>query len=223
MIDRDAAFQTLEAIREFGLLSQPEVAEVRSLFQSCFSFADAVQLADSIHVNIKVDDVSRVPLDVIQAGQASRENEKDGYVKYAFPSGLNLILSAIPISQDDLREAKAEYGRPRPFLDHIGIDLRQETAPVRNVFDAIPYLSGKQGWGYASQGGAGKPVFCCHVQVAAKHWVYPRNRPSGLSIPLEFAYGPLVINEKQSGCDLRPSDPQTVSEGSPNATACCGG
>jgi len=223
VIERDAAFQTLEAIRELGLLSQPEVAEVKSLFQSCFSFADAVQLADSIHVNIKVDDVSHVPSNVIDAGQARRENEKEGYVKYAFRSGLNLILSSIAISQDDLREAKADHKRPRPFLDHIGIDLRQETVPVRNLFDAIPYLSGKQGWGYVSQGGPGRPVFCCHVQVSAKHWVYPRNRPTGLSIPLEFAYGPLVMNETQSGCDLRPADPETAPARNPTATASCGG
>ena len=208
--------------RDFGLLSQAEIAEVRSIFQSCFAFADAIALADSIHVNIKVDDVSLAPADLIRDGGARRENEKDGYVKYAFPNGVNLIMSSIPISQDDLREAKAEDRRPRPFLDHIGIDLRQEITPVRNLFDAIPYLATKLGWGHVPQGSPGKPVFCCHVQVAAKHWVYPRQRPSGVSIPLEFAYGPLVVSETQSGCDLRPADPETAPAPGQIASSCCG-
>ena len=59
-------------------------------------------------------------------------------------------------------------------------------------------------------------MFCCHVQVSAKHWVYPR---TGLSIPLEFAYAPLIVSEIKSGCDLRPADPRTTPAAPPYPVA----
>jgi hypothetical protein len=192
------------------------------MLMSCHRFADAVGLADSLHVNIKVDDIACLPMEFVTERGGHTENAKPGYVKYAFPGKVNVILSSINISQDDLIEAKQGTAKARPFLDHVGIDLRQETAPVRNVFDALPYLATKAGWAYASQGGAGKAVFCCHVSVSAKHWVYPRNTQSGLSIPMEFAYGPLVVSETSSGCDLRPADPLTVPAELVGATHCGG-
>ena len=130
-----------------------------------------------------------------------------------------MILSAINISQDDLIEAQQRIKRRRPFLDHIGIDLRQETEPVQQFFNAIPDLSLKAGWSVVSQGGAGKAVFCCHVQVSEKHWVYPRGSKTGLSIP-QFAYGPLIVLQTSSGCDLRPADPQTIRAN--GVVSCCG-
>jgi hypothetical protein len=142
-------------------------------------------------------------------------------VKYAFPGNVNVSLSAINISQDDRIEARSGAKKARPFLDHLGIDLRREIDPVHHFFDAIPYLASKAGWPTVSQGGGGKAVFCCHVQVSAKHWVYPRGTQAGLSIPLEFAYGPLVVSETTSGCDLRPADPMTVPAGA--AVSSCGG
>lgn len=206
MIDRTQALETLEKFREAGLLSEAEVKEVDSAFLSCFAFADAMQLADSLHVNIKVDDIGVVPPEIVVDAQV--ENAKDGYIKYAFPSGMNVIFSSINISQDDLIEARTSERKPRPFLDHLGIDLRQETEPVKNLFAALPYLASKAGWASVPQGGNGKAVYCCHVQVNAKHWIFPH---TSRTIPLEFAYGPLVINEGSSGCDLRPANPGTVA------------
>lgn len=222
MIDKIAVAKMLEDAGSIGLLSKCEISEVNLAMMSCHRFADAVSLADSLHVNIKVDDVSCLPIEFVQERGGVTENAKDGYVKYAFPGGVNVILSAINISQDDLIEAKLGTKKPRPYLDHLGIDLREESTPVRNLFDAIPYLATKAGWAYLSQGGNGKAVFCCHVSVSAKHWVYPRNTQSGLSIPLEFAYGPLAVSETLSGCDLRPANPQTVPAELAAASHCSG-
>jgi hypothetical protein len=185
--------------------------------QPCHAFADGVKVADSLHLNIKVDDIACLPEEFAYARGAKKENAKDGYVKYAFPGNVNVILSAIDISQDDLIEAKQAARKPRPFLDHIGIDLRQEVDEVHRFFDAIPYLASKAGWPTVSQGGGGKAVFCCHVQVSARHWVYPS---TGLSIPLEFAYGPLIVSETKSGCDLRPANPRSIPAGA--ASSSCG-
>ena len=221
MIDQNAASQIMQDVAALGLLTDAEISYVKTAMQPCHAFADGLNLADSLHLNIKVDDIAALPEEFATSRGAKKENAKEGYVKYAFPGNVNVILSAINISQDDLIEAKQETKKPRPFLDHLGIDLRQETDPVHHFFDAIPYLATKAGWPVASQGGAGKAVFCCHVQVSAKHWVYPRGSQTGLSIPLEFAYGPLTVSETQSGCDLRPADPRTVPAGS--AVSSCGG
>jgi len=211
----------MQDVAALGLLTKDEITYVTTAMQPCHAFADGVALADTLHLNIKVNDIAALPEEFAYARGAKKENAKDGYVKYAFPGNVNVILSAIDISQDDLIEAKQHTKKPRPFLDHIGIDLRQETEPVHRFFDAIPYLASKAGWPTASQGGGGKAVFCCHVQVSAKHWVYPRGSQTGLSIPLEFAYGPLIVSETKSGCDLRPADPQTVPAGA--AVTSCGG
>ena len=217
MIDKTQALTTLAKFRDAGLLSEAEIKEVDTAFLSCFAFADAMQLADSLHVNVKVDDIGMVPPEIVADAQI--ENAKDGYIKYAFPSGMNVIFSSIDISQDDLIEARTHEKKPRPFLDHLGIDLRQETEPVRNLFAALPYLASKAGWTSVPQGGNGKAVFCCHVQVNAKHWIFPH---TSRTIPLEFAYGPLVINEGMSGCDLRPANPQTVPPELLATTSCHG-
>ncbi len=218
MIEKSAAAQIMQDVAGLGLLTTDEISYVTAAMQPCHALADGVKLADSLHLNIKVDDIACLPEEFAYTRGAKKENAKDGYVKYAFPGNVNVILSAIDISQDDLIEAKQATKKPRPFLDHIGIDLRQETGEVHRFFDAIPYLASKAGWPAVSQGGGGKAVFCCHVQVSAKHWVYPRG--SCLSIPLEFAYGPLVVSETKSGCDLRPADPQAIPAGT--AASSCG-
>jgi alkylhydroperoxidase/carboxymuconolactone decarboxylase family protein len=77
---------------------------------------------------------------------------------------------------------------------------------VHAIFDAVPALAAAKGWGHREQGGSGTPVYCCHTEVQAKHWVYP-NDGSRQSRPIEFAYGALVIHDAKMGCDLRPIDP----------------
>src|SRR4051794_18158210 len=138
MIEKIAAARIVQEVAQLGLLSKEEIAYVTTALQPCHAFADGVALADTLHLNIKVDDIAVLPEEFALARGARKENAKEGYVKYAFPGNVNVILSAINISQDDLIEAKQHTKKPRPFLDHIGIDLRQETQPVHNFFDAIP-------------------------------------------------------------------------------------
>jgi len=221
MIEKSAAVQIMQDVAGLRLLTRDEISYVTAAMQPCHVFADGVNVADTMHLNIKVDDIACLPEEFAYTRGAKKENAKDGYVKYAFPGNVNVILSAINISQDDLIEAQLGKKKPRSFLDHVGIDLRQETTPVRQFFDAIPYLASKAGWSTVSQGGGGKAVFCCHVQVSAKHWVYPRGSRTDLAIPLEFAYGPLLVSETQSGCDLRPPDPQMI--GAVTVVSCCSG
>jgi hypothetical protein len=140
------------------------------------------------------------------------ENSKEGYIKYAFAGGVNIILSSISVSEDDLVETPCAK-RARPFVDHIGIDLRRETADVEGRFEAVPERAAAKGWGHVPQGAPGKPVFCCHVEVGRKHWVYPASGSCGPGIPLEFSWGVLKINPVSNGCDLRPARPGTAASG----------
>jgi len=176
------------------------------LFLSTFPFADALTRAESLHVHIKVDVVSELRLDEIASTGGRLEYQKEGFVKFCFPDGLNVIFSSIPVSQDELIEGPVAR-RGRPFVDHFGIDLREENDEVKRVFDAIPCTAKKLGWGHVAQGESGQGVHCCHVEVQAKHWVYPLSENGAPPIPLEFAYGQLKINDQSGGCDLRPMDP----------------
>jgi len=99
------------------------------------------------------------------------------------------------------------------------VDLRDETAPVRQTFNALPAVAGNLNWAHTSQGGEGRPVYCCHVEVAEKHWLYPPDENGYNGIPLEFAYGALKVNPDKMGCDLRPANPDKID---PASISCCG-
>lgn len=222
-IDRSAFASVLDWYQGNGLVSAPERAGVLACFEADHPLGAAMGEADSFHLHIKVDELGQLPHATIQAFGGRAENAKDGYIKYAHAGGLNLIFSSIPIAEDDRLEDALP--RPKPFVDHMGIDLRREEAPVKAVFDAAPAAARALGWAHVAQGGD-RPVFCCHVQVSAKHWLYP-----GEGLPsFELAYGPLVVNGDTTGCDLRPIDPrhpraaQVTCCGSPDeeaAPACC--
>jgi hypothetical protein len=199
-IDFTAARGTLELAHRLRLLADAERREIEGAFDEAYPFAAAVRAADSMHTHVKVESVEALPHEALRAAGGRVENEKEGYVKYAFLGGMNLIFSSIDVSEDDRRQGSAR--RTRPFLDHFGIDLRQESAEVRALFEAVPERAGALGWPLASQGGEGQPVYCCHVTVSRKHWVYPRAQ-----VPVELAFGPLAVHPDKSGCDLRPSDP----------------
>ncbi|HEX8611958.1 MAG TPA: hypothetical protein VF800_11785 [Telluria sp.] len=219
MLSRVQVQETLGIANALGLLDQGAAAEVLATFDPGSPFRAVLSLADCMHAHVKVDDTASLPRAALLAGGAVIDNEKDGYIKFAFPSGMNLIFSSINVAQDDLRETPHQR-RPRPFLDHVGIDLRDPAATVRSAFDAIPAIADQHGYPRSSQGGAGKAVFCCHVSVAEKHWVYPRRAKERL-VPVEIAFGPLLINADSSGCDLRPSDP-SLGAASPACGARCG-
>ncbi len=206
-IDRDRAKQVLERATAARLLSLRELDEILALFTSGFPFAEALALAESIHVHVKVADVEVLPHGELRAWGSRPENERAGYVKYPYAGGVNLIFSSIPIAQDDLVAPPPRA--QMPFVDHLGIDLREDGPATRALFDAVPARASSSGWRHVPQGGQGQSVYCCHAEVAEKHWVYP---PDGAAWrrPVELAYGPLVIRAESMGCDLRPMDPATA-------------
>jgi hypothetical protein len=216
--DRAYAAESLNTLQRCGLITAHEVEVVDRLIGAGSLFKDAVDLAETVHLHIKVDDTHQLPVnDFFDAG-ARLDHQKDGFVKFRFRGGINGIFSHIRISQDDVMETERNR-HPRPFLDHIGIDLRDEIAPVRKVFDSLPAKGTQLGWSVASQGTPDRAVFCCHVEVAEKHWLYPPGEHGRRPIPLEFAYGALRLNPQASGCDLRPVDPSKVD---PATVPCCG-
>jgi len=193
--------------RSIGLLTEEERLIVESIFDPEFEFAEALGLAESIHVHLKVDDTEALPVEEFAKRGGEKTTGKAGYRKHYFPDGLNMIFSTIPIAQDDLAETPESW-RPRPFVDHIGIDLREETDSVRAGFGSLSKQAGELGWGLIPQGGKGRPVYCCHIEVAEKRWIYPPEanaRRAG--IPLEFSFGQLKLNDFLAGCDLRPASP----------------
>jgi hypothetical protein len=219
-IDGTMAERALVLARELGLLSPCEGTQVRALLGGGVPFAAALRLADSIHLHIKVDDVALLPHERFVAAGGRAENAQDGYVKYPMAGGANLIFSSIDICEEDRIPG---FVHPRkPFLDHVGIDLRREAADVRDAFEAIPEEARSQGWRHVSQGGDAGGVYCCHTEVKGKHWAYPAAQ-AAFQRPLEFAYGALVVHGKTMGCDLRPIDPAHPLAAQAQASKpCCG-
>ncbi|MGC4043269.1 MAG: arsenosugar biosynthesis-associated peroxidase-like protein [Armatimonas sp.] len=216
----DAA-ASLEALMRLNLLEGYEAEAVDQLGLSESPFAPDVALAETLHLHIKVDDTHQLPINDFFAAGARLDHQKDGFVKWRFPGAINAIFSHIKVSQEELLETETNR-RPRPFLDHIGIDLRAETPPVREAFDTLPQIAEALDWKLASQGGPDQPVYCCHVEVAEKHWVYPPDLGGHPGIPLEFAYGELKVNPDKSGCDLRPANPDKVDPAALAGVSCCG-
>jgi alkylhydroperoxidase/carboxymuconolactone decarboxylase family protein len=215
--DSEAALASLRKLADCSLITEDELAAVKRLDSADSSLGQAVRLAETIHLHIKVDDTHTLPVNEFFGAGAQLDHQKDGFVKYRFPGAVNAIFSHIKVSQDELLETESNR-RTRPFLDHLGIDLRDETDQVRLAFDALPGIAGNLGWAHASQGGPDKPVYCCHVEVAQKHWLYPPDEDGRPGIPLEFAYGALKVNPGKMGCDLRPANPEKVDPGS---IPCC--
>jgi hypothetical protein len=212
MIEQQPTAATLEHLRALELISGGEVDTVMGIFEPEFAFGEALSAAESVHVHIKVDETDAPHRDQFRALGGSVESSKDGYIKYTFDGGVNVILSSIDVSEDDLAETPCSR-RARPFVDHIGIDMRRETADVQSQFEALPRQATAIGWSHVPQGAPGKPVFCCHVEVGRKHWIYPAGDSCAPGIPLEFALGRLKINAESSGCDLRPARPGTAASG----------
>ncbi len=214
----DKAAASLKVLQECGLLNGHEIEVVVRLGKPDTPLDQAIGLAETVHLHIKVDDTHQLPINLFFEAGARLDHQKDGFVKYRFPGAINAIFSHIKVSQDELIETPATR-RPRPFLDHIGIDLRDETVPVRRTFDSLPGVAAKFNWAHASQGGVDRPVYCCHIEVAEKHWLYPPDEGEHKGIPLEFAYGPLKVNPDKAGCDLRPANPDKID---PASVSCCG-
>jgi hypothetical protein len=188
-LDRPSFERVLAHFRALRLVSARESEEVLSVFDTRFPFARAVPASESVHVHVKVDDTAALPRTGILAAGTQAENEKEGYVKFRFTGGINMIFSSIDVAIEDALRVPPPL--PKPFVDHIGIDLREEAPAVRAIFDEVPSIAARLGWRHAGQGGHGKPVFCCHTSVEEKHWVYPPAAGAIVTRPLEFAYGAL--------------------------------
>ena len=209
MIDHDKALERLEWCRSHALLANCEVERLTNALRPNFVFGETLQVAESVHAHIKTRDADAISENLFASEGATIHYRKPGFVKFQFGEGINLIFSSIAISQDDLRDGT--IAPEKNFLDHIGIDLRMVTREVEQLFDSLPAEAIARGWGHASQGSPEKPVYCCHIEVGRKHWIYPNDRftDSGArAMPLEFSLGELKINKESSGCDLRPSDPR---------------
>lgn len=187
---------------DHGIVSATERDDIVALLDEEFPFAAALGAAETLHLHIKVDDVDALPHSQIQALGVQPENETPGYTKYSFPSGINMIFSSFPISQDDLIDGAVTL--PTPFMDHVGVDIRDEAAESEKIFNAIPDTATDVGWRHVPQDG---PVHCHHTEVSGKHWVYPPEGWPKWRRPIEIAFGELKIYEEEKGCNLRPMDP----------------
>jgi hypothetical protein len=217
MIDRDTVLNRLEWFHQGKWLRDCELERMTRVLDPQFVFARSLEVADSLHAHVKVHNADDLPEQLFFDEGATIHYRKSGFVKFQFPGGVNFIFSSIPISQDDLRDGTASP--ENTFLDHIGIDLRNASTDVTELFDALPEEARRRGWGHVSQGDQSKPVYCCHIEVGRKHWIYPEDRytqQKAKSMPLEFALGELKLNELSAGCDLRPSDPRFHA-----AVTCC--
>ena len=121
-VDRRTFAQTLEFFEGLGLVSEPEAAEALAMLDPAFPFADAVAAAASLHLHIKVVDTEALPHETIKARGTQPTSCTEGYIKYPFPGGINMIFSSIPISEDDLLDGVVAPSGA--VLDHKGVDLR---------------------------------------------------------------------------------------------------
>ncbi|MFE7135253.1 hypothetical protein ACFVIM_30785 [Streptomyces sp. NPDC057638] len=199
---RTTVDDVLGGIERLGLIDARERTEILSLLDSGFAFASAIQHSDSVHAHVKVEDVDALPHQELTALGHRPENAEPGYIKYATDAGVHFIFSSIPVAQDDSIPGAVTLATP--FLDHVGVDMRDESDTTRRVYDAVVDRAGELGWREVTQAG---PVHCCHTQVQGKHWVYPPDDWPGWRRPIEFAFGGLSVFEETMGCDLRPIDP----------------
>jgi hypothetical protein len=213
--DTAAIDRVLESVEELGLINKTEHGELLMVLQPTFPFAEAVRTTESVHAHVKVTDTDLVPHDRLQALGYRPENGRPGYIKYSTDANMNFIFSSIPIAADD--SIPGAVTLDKPFMDHVGIDMRDESESTKAVFDAIPDRAAELGWREATQAG---PVHCCHTEVKSKHWAYPPESLSSWRRPVEFAFGTLQIFTQKMGCDLRPMDPGHPLAGGP--APCCG-
>ena len=207
---------TLDFLAAMGLLSACERSQVNAMLGEG-KLAACLEHAATIHLHVKVDDTDRLPRGALEAAGGVLDHGRSGFVKYRMPARINAIFSHIAVSADDLRECAADR-RPRPFLDHIGIDIRRVDESAREAFDALPAAAASHGWAHVAQGGRGQLVRCCHFVVDEKHWLFPVRAGAR---PIEIAFGPLRHGSGAPGCDLRPAHPDLVGPRTccPGATA----
>jgi hypothetical protein len=194
--------QDLRHFTDRGLLTDRDAAQMLEMFDDTFPFTEAMDWAESVHVHVTVDDVEAVPDQETLGGLAAEATGNEAERKFAFASGLHVVFAGLPTAQDELIPG-AEV-RPKPYVDHFGVDLREDSDITRSVFKRIPEAARRSLWRHVFQDG---PIRCCHVEMGPKHWVYPPEGVAGGRRPIEFAFGELTASEEFLGCDYRPIDP----------------
>src|SRR5262245_22567369 len=101
------ATTSLETLQRTGLLNGRELEVVGSLGAHHASLGDALELAETVHLHIKVDDTHELPINQFFDAGARLDHQKEGFVKYRFPGGINAIFSHIKVSQDELLETES--------------------------------------------------------------------------------------------------------------------
>ncbi|MEV0237991.1 hypothetical protein [Nonomuraea sp. NPDC050786] len=205
MLNPSSFTPTLDFFTDQKLISPDEAGLVTDLFADDFPFTDALSIAESVHVQVKIDSFSRLPHESILAQGVVTERDVPGFRKYGFASGLAMIFTTGPIAEDDL--IPGAVTRALPFVDHLGIDLREESERSRDIYAEIPNRGAQAGWRHVRQGGPESPVRGCYCEVSEKRWVFPPDGPEGRGRPIEFAFGEIEIFQGDVGCDYRPIDP----------------
>lgn len=214
--DLQAMANDLRLFTDQRLLTDAEAAQVLEVADDRFPFSKAMSLADSIHVHVNVDSIGDLPGEAALARVARETSRNEEEYKMEFASGVNVIFATLPTAQDELIEGAVTT--PKPYVDHLGIDLRDESDSTRTVFDGIPEVAKGAGWRHVAQDG---PVNCCHVVMGPKHWVYPPATASG-GRPVEFAFGTLISSDTYVGCDYRPIDPaHPLAHRAADIVSCC--
>lgn len=192
----------LHLFTERGLLADHEAAQVLELVATQFPFAPAMDNAESIHVHVNAETVSGLPDEQALVDACRESGGDDRERKFCFDSGLNVVLAIEPTAQDEF--IPGAVSQAKPYVDHFGVDLRDESSETQEIFDGIPSMAAQAGWRHVHQDG---PVRCCHVEMGPKHWVYPPEGAAGTRRPIEFAFGQLKKSDSYLGCDYRPIDP----------------
>jgi len=200
--DLQAMSNDLRLFTERRLLSDAEAAQALEMAADRFPFAPAMGLADSIHVHVNVDSLTGLAEDEALTSAAKEIERNEVEYKIEFASGVNVIFATEATAQDEMIEGAVTSAKP--YVDHFGVDLRDESDSTRQVFDGIPDTAEAAGWRHVFQDG---PVNCCHVVMGPKHWVYPPGSAVGGGRPVEFAFGHLTTSDTYVGCDYRPIDP----------------
>jgi hypothetical protein len=131
---------SLRSLEALGLLSAAEVLQLTDLADDP-ALDPCLAQAETVHVHVKVEDTGSLPARALAAAGATLDHGREGFVKYRLPGGLNAIFSHIPVSADDLAES-ASARRRRPFLDHIGVDMRSTGTASRAAFESVPKAGG---------------------------------------------------------------------------------
>lgn len=211
--DLETIHKLISYFDELKLLPQEAKPNLLCMAKGEFLFAEQLSIAESIHFHIKVESTADLSHDKILQYGGRPQNAKEGYIKYAFLDGYNFIFSSIPVSEEE-KAGVSSFNYPH--LDHIGIDIREENPEAFMCFNKIPEVAASNMLPLRRQGGNGKNVYCCHVQVSEKYWVYPPGNAF-----LEFAFGKLLVSENIFGCDLRPADP-ALGLFQSDKQSCCG-